>query len=92
MLVFSRKNGEAILLSNGVKTIRIVVRCDDHILRLYRSKTKLAHLESVQDQTCLHVLGYPVTICLVRFRGYNDITIGLEADRGLTIIREEFVG
>lgn len=92
MLVFARKDSEAVLFSNGIKTVRMVVRCDDHIFRLYRSNKLILKLETPQDRVVVQILDFPVVICLVRFRAYDDVTIGFEASRSLTIIREEFEG
>ena len=90
MLVVSRKDAECVLFSDGRKTVRIEIKADDN-LRLYRGKKLILKLEIPQEYGIVPILGYNVTVYLVRYRAYDDVTIGFVADRELSIFREEFV-
>jgi len=92
MLVFARKDSEGILFSNGKRTVRCVVRCQDHVLKLYQSKRLVLTLETPQDRVEVKICGYIVRVCLVRFRSDDDVTVGFEASQSLRIIREELIG
>ena len=90
MLVISRQDREAILFTSGGKTVRLETRVDD-CLKLYRGKKLILKLETPQEWAIVPILGFNVTVYLVRYRATDDITIGFVADRELGIFREEFV-
>jgi sRNA-binding carbon storage regulator CsrA len=88
MLVISRNDGESILLHVGKKTAKLTVRADED-LRIFRGTRKIVSLEAPQDSEWFDVFGYSVRVMLVRFRGFDSVTIGIEADGEVIIARDD---
>jgi sRNA-binding carbon storage regulator CsrA len=88
MLVLGRNDGESILLHVGKKTARLTVRADDN-LRLYRGSRVVVSLEAPQDSEWIEVFGKTVRVMLVRFRGFDSVNIGIEADDDVIIHRDD---
>ena len=88
MLVIGRNDGEPILLHVGKKTARLTVRADDN-LRLYRGNKVVVSLEAPQDSEWFTVFEKTVRVMLVRFRGFDSVNIGIEADDDVIIERDD---
>lgn len=88
MLVISRKDCEAILFTSGGETVRLQAKVDD-CLKLYRGKKLVLKLETPQDWDIIEILGFNVTFQLIKYRAWDDVAIGIVADRELGIFREE---
>lgn len=92
MLVISRNDGDCILFHVDRVSVVLTCRCSEDGLKLYQGKRLLVVLSERGEWANIVVRKQLVTITLVKRRGYDAFSIGLDADRSVIIHRDDFTG